>query len=339
MNASVRLGVVLVGLALVLAAVDPAVAQRGRARGEAWTAPVSLAVVPWPGEPDTSWPYRYVLAISATSEVELVADARLLRLEITVPGRRRPHRCEAPGRPRRVDEATPRTLRSGERWAEWVDLRELCWGRALEALEAGTEGTTVRATYEVGRGARAWVVRAGGASVRALVPVDVALPRRTASIPAPGAAEPAARVTLAAADVRRGAPTLRVAAYATGSVRRRAWLRPDRFRFHVVDPTGARFECRLPPTGGTPIPDLFSRLDARRGVRFSLDAAAYCGADAFETPGIYEVTPELVLDEDGAAWELDAIVGTFTGAAVPVRVRGPRGDRSVPAEVLRRILP
>lgn len=295
-------------------------------------APVDLAVVPWPGTADAPQPFRYVVSLRASSSAEVIADVRLLRLEVRVPGRRRAHRCDMPGRPRRADESRARTLAPGERWAEWIDVRELCWGRSLEALE--TEGATVEASYEVGRGRRAWVVRRsdGSSPMRALTRVSVEPPHAPAA-PALDDATAAARVTLSSADARSSNPTFRVAVYGGGATIRRAWLRPDRFRFRVVSPTGEVTFCSLPPSGRA-IPDLFSRIGARRAVRFSLESRAYCGDDVFEDAGIYEVTPTVVLDEDGSAWDLDAVVGTFSGAEAAVRVRGTRGDRSVDAAVL-----
>ena len=57
-------------------------------------------------------------------------------------------------------------------------------------------------------------------------------------------------------------------------------------------------------------------------------------------PGIYEVTPMVDLDEDGAAWRLDAVVGHFEGRPVPVRFRGGEGAlfTELPPGDARRVL-
>jgi hypothetical protein len=75
-------------------------------------------------------------------------------------------------------------------------------------------------------------------------------------------------------------------------------------------------------------------------VRFTLDAAQYCPDSVFERAGIYEVTPIAELDEDGARWGLNAVVGHFEGRSVPVRLRVGEGAlfTELENEVARRML-
>lgn len=287
-------------------------ARRARAaRPPAWTPPATLALASASGR------YDVALGFVASGEFELVTDARLFSIEVSevAEGRRRPrrHTCRLPGRigPREVLPSRP--MHDGEAWGIRLDLRTLCWGRPLAALEAGG-AVTVR--YAAGR--RGIVARGpGGETVRELSAAST-----FALAPRPD--EPAA-VTLAPVDAARPGFPLRVAVYGPAASVRRVWIRPDQFSFRVRDPAGDEWLCALPRAGGTAIPDLFSRFSARRPIRFTLDAAQFCPRDVFRQAGIYEVTPIVDLDEDGAAWRLDAVVGRLEGRAAAVRLRGGEG--------------
>lgn len=312
-------------------------AQR-RARREAWVAPVEPQILSTSEGPASR--YQIVLALRVTGDVEVITDPHAFSIEIAerteaIAGRRarrpRTHRCASSGpRPRGL---SPVAMHAGDAWGVALDLRSLCWGRALAAIEAGG---AVSVHYGVGRGGRgAFVARNAAGSTRELVASS------TFALPAVASASGSSVVTVAPVDARsaRGI-TLRVAVFGPDAATRRAWLRPDRVRFRVVDPRGQAWDCRLPPTGAAPIPDLFSRISSRRPARFSLDASQYCPEETFEHAGVYEVTPVVELDEDGAEWELNALVGTYAGRAVPVRVRSGEGAlyRVLGAEDLRRLV-
>jgi hypothetical protein len=275
-------------------------------------------------------PFHRLLAVRALQDVELVADRRLLWLEVQAvfdPGQRRPRgrrplRCEHPDRPRRVDSTRLVHLAAGEVWSEWIDLREYCWGRAQAAL--GTPDASVRASYGL-RAARRdrFVVRAGSGIGRTeLGPVPV--PFDPVSRELETDPDSPVRVELADADAPSGsALVLRVSVRGRAG-RRRAYVRPDRLQFRVRGPEGP-YVCALPKGGGAVTPDLFEWLTARTGPRLALEGAWVCRG-RFQRAGVYEVEPVLELDHDGAEWELGAITGTFVGAPALVRIwRDERG--------------
>ncbi len=313
---------VLWSLLSVAFAIDTAHAQR-RARYEPPLQPVMVSSSEGP-----SSRYQVVLGLVASGDVEVIQDGRLFELSVSEPipegsrrRRARTHRCALPSRPRRTS-AAPGLMHAGDRFGVALDLRAMCWGRALAAIEAGGE-VTVR--YSVARGRRAFVARAPGGDARStLTSVESA---SDFALPAAEVRETSPMIAMTPADLRSPrSATFRVSIRGPEPASRRAWIRPDRVHFVVVTPRGERVSCALPRTGASPIPDLFARISSRRASRLSLDALTYCPDDTFEQAGVYEVTPVLTLDEDGAAWNLDALVGTFEGATVPVRVRSGEGS-------------
>ncbi|MBX3272810.1 MAG: hypothetical protein KF729_21285 [Sandaracinaceae bacterium] len=314
------------GIALVLVAL--AAAPRARADE---LAEVSLAA--WDARDGTARPHRYVLSVRAATSVEVVADRRLLTLEVRPEGARVAARCAHPRAPTAVDASRTRALAPGEAWQEWIDLREYCAGRALAALEGGAE---VRATYGWRRAtARRWVARSAPrqavGSLAAPPVAFAALDARTTTmrqgdewVPAP------LEVALAPSTITRGAAlvlSVTVRAHDRGG---RAYVRPESFSFRVRGPAGD-FTCRLAPWGGAPVADLYQRI-GRRGWTERLDARVLCPPRAFDRAGLYEVTPKLRLDHRGAEWGLAAITGRFVGPAVPLRVvGGAHVEQALPA--------
>lgn len=325
---------VLVVLGLFSIGVSQAYAQR-RARYDAPVQPILVSSSEGPASR-----YQVVLALVASGDAEMIQDGRLFELSVSEPvpegSRRRPrtHRCSLPSRPRRLS-AEPAVMHAGDRFGVALDLRAICWGRALAAVEAGGE-VTVR--YSAPRGRGAFVVRAPGEARRTLTSIEET---SDFQLPAPEVREVSPVISMGAVDLRSArSATFRVAIRGPEAATRRAWIRPDRVMFRVVNPRGERVDCELPSGGASPIPDLFARISARRASRLSLDGLAYCPEDTFAQAGIYEVTPVLILDEDGEEWNLHALVGTFEGATVPVRVRSGDGSllRVVSPEDLRRLL-
>ncbi|MFN9809520.1 MAG: hypothetical protein ACK6CU_07820 [Deltaproteobacteria bacterium] len=279
------------------------VSERALAQRAPLEAPAVLRVTPAGG-------YRVTLTVEARETLELAADRRLLRVEIR-DARNRRASCAAAVRPR--PEARARRLAPGERWAEWLDVRELCWGRSLAALEDAREVTFY---FDAGRGRGAWVARTSATTFRSLAPVSSTFRAPPAEVPPRGPL----RVTLAPVDVAvRGRATLRVRVVGSEPEWVRAFIRPEHVSFRVTTQTGGHFECALPPYTGRALPDFFARLTSRRGVAFALDAVRYCGP--FVEPGIHEITPVLALRESGAPWRIAALTGTFAGPGVALRVR------------------
>lgn len=307
---------ILLGVLFLAAGVlvSPASAQRRRAPVPA---PVDVQLA------SGASAYELVLSIVARQDVELAEDVRLVHLEVRSEGSRRGLSCDAPDRPRRLDASAMHALRSGEVWTERFDVRRLCWGRALDAL---VHGATVSGSYGTGRGRSGVVVaRAAGADTR-----TVALaPFSFAAVSLPVAPEGDVRVSMLPADAASGARvTFHVSLRAARAVR--ALVRVDHVRFRVLRPDGTTRTCSMPHAPAAAIPDLFARLSPRGGRTLVLDARAYCDEDTFDRAGIYEVTPAIELDADGAEWDMDTPLGSFSGAPVPVRIRtdAPHRGRS-----------
>lgn len=307
------------GFLIALAALAPSSAEaQRRPRREPPPPLAELSLEPMEEAPTE---YHRVLQIRALEPIELVADRRLLRLEVLPEGERRPWRCEHPDRPRRAPADRMRRLQPGEIWSEWLDLRELCWGRSLEALRRGGVLTITFGPRERGRGR--FAALRGSEERREIGPITQIQPL----IPEPAEPDDAApvRVILSPTDALTGRSfTLRVAVLGRAGATRRAYVRPDRIRFEGVGPEGP-ISCAIRRGGGAPQPDLFQRLTARGGPRFALDGAMYCRDALRASAGIYELVPIVRLEEDGAAYRLDAITGEFRGAPALVRIR--RGDR------------
>lgn len=254
--------------------------------------------------------HRLRVSVQATESIELAADRRLVRVEIR-DARNRRVRCTSSSRPQ--PDARARRLAAGEQWAEVFDVRELCWGRALSALQGARE---VRFLFDAGAGRRAWVVRTGQASFRSLPPI---VSSWRAPEPAAAASGPV-RVSMSPADAMRGGrPVFRVRVTGTESAPVRAFMRPENVSFRVTTPSGGTLHCRIAAYPGRALPDFFTRLSLRRVSSWSLDAVRYCGR--FEEPGVYDVTPIVTLRERGAEWGIDAVTGTFEGIAAPLRIR------------------
>lgn len=287
-------------------------------------APVAVTLEPWAALDGVERPHRYVVTMRSMGSMEVVADRRLLAFEVRPEGGRRAQRCRHPRLPSRVSSERVRTLAPGEVWQEWIDLRMYCWGRALDALETGGE---VTARYGFRRPSPTrWVGRVPGSRSREWTGgVDVEpfrFPAIASTAEATPSGEPRVRVTLAATSARNGASIrFRVAVRAVEE-RPRVYVRPDAFAFAVRGPgaSDALVRCELVGGGGTPMPDLYRRINERTGWRELLDAGAYCPPDTFEAAGVYEVTPEVSLEHDGEEWHLDAVTGRFTGVAAPLRI-------------------
>lgn len=298
-------------LAIVLLSLfaSSATAQRARPPRAArrTDAPVaSLSVTQ-----DSQDPHRLVVRVDALGDIEFANDRRWLTAELR-DARGRRVTCTRRDRPRGNTRTT--TLRSGAHWAEWMDVRELCWGRALTTLEQGGE---VVWTFTSGRAGRTWVARTDATYFRSLPSVTTSW-RAVPSVPA--ATARAALVELAPTDARTASSAtfrLRV----RSSAPERAFVRREYVSFEVRSPSGHSFHCAIEPFIGRPLPDFFSHLSERRAVLMSLSGHDYCGA--FREPGVYEVTPIITLTEDGEAWGWHALTGTFRGAPAALRVASP----------------
>lgn len=282
------------------ACVSSAHAQRAARRNDPAIATLSVTQ-------DSQDVHRLVVRIDALTDIEIANDRRWLTAELR-DARGRRVRCARRDRPRRTTRTT--TLAVGAHWSEWMDVRELCWGRALTTLEQGGEVTW---QFSSGSG-RNWVARTSATMHRSLPSVTTSWRASPVATPPTGRA---AVVSLTPTDARSASSaTLRLRVTATAD--ERAFIRREYVSFEVRSPSGRTFRCGIEPFVGRALPDFFSRLSQRRSVLMSLSGADFCGA--FREPGIYEITPILTLTEDGSAWGWSALTGTFRGAPSPLRV-------------------
>ena len=328
-------------IALLLAGLALGAIPFGVAVAHADDAPsAEITIVPWASHDGVERPYRYIVTLRphGTEPLEVVADRRLLELEVRATDSRRTLRCRHPRAQTRVSNGRVRTLtrgRAGEdgAWQEWIDLRMYCTGRALDALLSGAE---VSATYGWRRATRSrWVARAPGATApRELTGRLTLEPFLFAAHPEPdetttlgrGEGDPPSRVrvSLANGSASTGAAlSLRVAVRAREGTER-VYVRPDSWSFRVDGPLG-RVTCRAEPGGGSPPPDLYQRITTRRRATSSLDADFFCPEGTFELAGVYEITPKVRLPFDGSDVGLSAVAGRFSGSFAIIRILS--GDR------------
>lgn len=285
----------------------------------------ALRIEPWDALDGTARPYRYVVSLRADGPVEAVVDRRLLAFEIRPNGSRRRHRCRHPRGPRSASSARRRTLAAGEVWREWIDLRMYCSGAALRALEAGAE---VRPSYGWRRPTtRLWVARVEGTGPRewtgGIEPEPFTFPpledaRVTVRTGAGAEPSPIDLVLASTTASRQSSLSFTVSVRAReGS--ERVYLRPDYFSFQVRGPDGVS-GCRLAPSGGRPMADLYRRITHRFGWTERLEASVFCDEHAFDRAGLYEVVPKVRMPHDGAEWSLDAVSGRFVGPPAFIRI-------------------
>ncbi len=256
--------------------------------------------------------FRYTLR--SLRDQELVNDPRLIRLRVRVNGERRYRTCRHPDAPRRVDERRLVTARAGETFSGELDFHMLCWGRATQVL---SRGGTIELSYGFRRRARHRYIarhpsdrraphRASGAQI---VSLD---PRADES-----GEEQDVRVRLRPTSTRRRQPLFRVSVSGNG----RAYLRDDLLSFDVRTPSGEVVHCAPYRQAISPIRDFYRRI--RRAWRTTVASEFYCPEETFENPGIYRVTPSILLPYDGDQFRIEAITGKYVGEPSIVRIVGP----------------
>jgi len=319
----------------------------------AWACPAAadelatMTVEPWNAFDGVERPHRYIVTLRAVQTAEVVADRRLIELELrpTEGRRRRRVRCRHRRMRRHTGHARTVTLQAGDTWQEWIDLRTYCWGRRLDFLEDGAE---VEVRYGWRRASRRrWVARTPDSPRREwtsrleVAPFTFAAvehdeeTRRVEPRPEPDDAAEAIDADAPAAEDAPGPAPIRLSLASTtasgeSGVRfsvavrardgtERVYVRPDSFVFRVSGPTGT-FRCAMPPWGGAPVADLYERITTRHPARERLVASELCPEGTFARAGIYEVTPKVRLPYSGQEWELEAVTGRYVGPTVPIRV-------------------
>lgn len=271
--------------------------------------PVSLSFAQQDG-----WRFRWGLRNVTSRPVEVVADRRLVSLELPPPegarGRRaRPRRCVHAARPASNETLARVRLEPGEVYSELVDLRDTCNLRVPDELGAGP--VTVRYGFREAR--RPSHLRSVVVDETPEVFPEVSLVT-TVTPPAP-TPEPAPvsglGLTVSRANAAHGEGLVVTARLTNHSVQP-VWtsLRPMQFGFTVTAPSGRVVGCEAITRAGNAQRDTFVRLagGARRAV--TLLPSLYCPRGTFDESGIYDVTASFRSRDPGDEFDLGRV---FTG--------------------------
>ena len=102
-------------------------------------------------------------------------------------------------------------------------------------------------------------------------------------------------------------------------------LRRDDLALRVAGPGGSSATCAAGSDRRGASRDFFETLGPGDHRSFVVQIAERCPSGTFDRPGVYTVTPTLVLRQRGAEWGLSAFVGRIQAeAAVELRVRTGR---------------
>jgi hypothetical protein len=236
--------------------------------------------------------------------VNVAADARLLRLEVTARSAPKPARCELPADMRPADP-TERALVVPPKmsYVETFEPRLYCFGAALQ--DALASGSVVAATLgERGPEGRppfvAWPIDGVEPEVsplRSLSAPAFALPDdpTPALMPAPApiggprlSLEGARAVDAASAGAIEIPVTLRNDGSSDVTLR----FRPDTLGFDVTGPGGVA-ECPWPTPPTAPTAGLFTRLPPGGTTALTVLLGAYCATHVFDASGLLVVRPRV----------------------------------------------
>jgi hypothetical protein len=271
--------------------------------------------------------------------VRVVADARLIALEVTPRGARKPERCELPPDMRPGDDLDRGLVLPPRRaYMESFEPRLYCFGKKLDALAPGA--IVVAHLGWTGRGMAPPLevsaidgVEPEVAARKALDAPPVALPDEPAPSPIPAvlrgdAGFDAPRLSLrSGAAVEAEAPNdieLPVTLSNEGTRPVIVRFRPEALTFDVMGPAGAE-HCAWPrlPTAATR--ELFTTLPAKGTTSLDVMLVAYCSGHSLDQGGLLVVRAGL--DTRSASGE-NMGLNTFDGvvqATTPTLVRLRRG--------------
>lgn len=273
--------------------------------------------------------------------VRLVADARLLVLEVTPRGATKPVRCELPADMRPGDDMDrPLVLPPGRSYVERFEPRLYCFGHhAADALSQGSivvgrlgwlGGNKTRPPFEVASIAG---VEPELAPLKDIASPPIGLPDEPSVMledrapPPPDDPDPARLTLRGQAFIDAQAPngigislTLHNAGKRPVIVR----FRPETLRFEVTGARGAE-DCRWPLLPVAAMRDLFTTVTPGGNADLGVLLDAYCTGHVFDEPGLVMVRPELDTRKASGA---DIALRTFDArvlATSPVVVRLHRG--------------
>jgi hypothetical protein len=267
--------------------------------------------------PTPRGPWTMRLANDGEVPVRVIADARLLALDVTPRGATKAERCELPADMRPEDTAGRELVLPPKRaYLESFEPRLYCFsGRALGALSP----TSVVVAHLGGRSrASEWeVTRIDGVS-------PAIAPRKTVDstpfalyderyLPNPDAAADTAPLVFEASPGVEGYSPDEVGVPVT--LRNRSSrpvvvrFRPDMVGFEVMSPSGREL-CTWPKRPSAPTHEVFTHLGAGASTSLTFDLAAYCREDSLDRAGLLSVRPWLdTRDDDGRSLGLTTFAG------------------------------
>jgi hypothetical protein len=292
--------------------------------------------------PTTHGPWTLHVVNSGDIPVRFVADARLLTLELTPRGARKPLRCQLPADMRSTDDMERIVVLPPKRsYSVSFEPRLYCFGeRELDALAATTivvarlgwpEGTNGRGPYVV---APIEGIEPEVAPLAAIESPPISLPDEpTPMAPAeplrtPDDPDPVHLVLRAGRAVDAASSeslALTVTLHNDGKRPVRLRFRPETLGFDVTSSSGVQ-HCGWPTMPSAPTRDYFSTLAPGGAESLTVLIGDYCGRAPFERSGLVVVRPNLDTRRAGG----EAIgLKTFDGvviAATPSVVRLHHGN-------------
>lgn len=274
--------------------------------------------------------------------VRVMADARLLALDVTPAGAKKTVRCVLPA-DMRPEVASERALvvPPQRAYVESFDPRLYCFGAAEAAALAPGATVVAHLGWVPAAAAKArapkepFVVEPLPMVVPAVAPLKelVSAPWSVAALAGAAAPPPAAPAAPAEdaplevssqehADAARPAEVfVTVTVTNRGAATVTTLLRAETLAFDVIAPDGAVYACGGGRAVDSPIRELYEAVGPRRHASVSVLLAQLCPVRTFELPGLYAVTA--ILDTRRASGR-SAGLATFDGllsAAKPTRLR------------------
>jgi hypothetical protein len=280
--------------------------------------------------------------------VRIAADARVLSLDVTPRGARRPVHCDLPDdmRPEGGDVERPLVLPPGRAYAESFEARLYCFGPARGAALA--PGSIVVAHlgwtgkrpsfFEVAPldGVEPRITPQGALEAPPIVLPDEPTPRASPEGPS-GAPSPATDLGAPKLSVSSGRWVDAASASAVEvpvSLRNEATsavvlrYQPEVLRFDVVGRDGAD-RCTWPALLGAPTREQFTTLAPGKSTTMLVTLPTYCGAKTFDQSGVFYVRAQVdTRNSGGASLGLHAFEGQlFSSDATVVRLHKGRAPR------------
>ena len=301
--------------------------------------------------------HAWVMTVTNTGDVplKLVADARLLRLEIEPPPgepvEEKPSKT-AKGKAKKktaaktVECVLPASMRSdartlvlqpGSRYLEQFDPRLFCLD-ASKHLAAGAK-VTAHLGWSAGKGktlAAPFVVTAATpsaakeiASAKEIVASAVEVGEKSAIVPKTAALAPTTKMPLlahsgAAHSLLHGKDASETIVIVNASSEpQRVYARPQLVGARVRSPKGVVTSCE-PWARPAPIVDFVVRLKPEAKWTASVELNGLCPDGTFDVPGLYEIVPRL--HADPIPWEPSAVAGEIV-ADTPQLLRIEEGEK------------